>query len=244
LSRAAERPPLSSERIAFRDGSQFRALDGALAALVSRSAGVRLFGPNEFVYLQDDAASHLFFVRSGHVRLSYLLDDGSPVLFGILPPGDSFGELGVLEGGAYHDMATTVGNASVYRVPVAAFRQIEASHPELTLALARTVARRYRAYIVLTRTLGLKTLNGRLSQALLRLADDLGTTAPHGGGAVPAVGAFVTQSDLGLMARGARSNVNRALKTWEREGWISMRDRAILILNRRRLEMLAIEEGL
>ncbi|WP_161992844.1 Crp/Fnr family transcriptional regulator [Aureimonas leprariae] len=233
-----------AERIPFRGASPFASLGAAAQAALMRSASVRVLAPNEFIYMQDDEASHLCFVRSGHIRLSYLLEDGSPVLFGILPPGDSFGELGVFEGGSYHDMATTVGNASIFRVPVAAFRALEPAHPELTLALARTIARRYRAYIALTRSLGLKTLNGRLSQAVLRLADDLDARATYLGREVPAVGGFVTQSDLGLMARGARSNVNRALKAWERDGLIAIQERALLILNRKRLEALSLEEGL
>ena len=55
---------------------------------------------------------------------------------------------------------------------------------------------------------------------------------------------MVTQADLGLMARGARGNVNRALKAWERAGWIAIQDRNILILDRNRLEALSVEEGL
>ncbi|WP_294641455.1 Crp/Fnr family transcriptional regulator [uncultured Aureimonas sp.] len=231
------------ERIPFRAGSEFRSLSPAASQALSAAAGVKLYGPNEFIYLQDDPAAHLYFVRSGHVRLSYLLEDGTAVLFAILPPGESFGELGVFSASTHHDMATTVGNASVFRVSAGDVKAQEA-RGELPLALGRTVARRYRAYIALTRSLGLKTLNGRLSQALLRVADDLGSTATHLGRDVQSVGAFVTQSDLGLMARGARSNVNRALKAWEKAGWIAMSDRSILILNRRRLESLWLEEGL
>lgn len=233
----------TGERIAFRAGSEFVGLSPQAVAGLSRSASVKLFRPNDFVYLQDDPASHLYFVRSGHVRLSYLLEDGTAVLFAILPPGESFGELGVFAAGTYHDMATTVGSASVFRVGADDFHALD-REGELSLALGRTVARRYRSYIALTRSLGLKSLNARLSQALLRLADDLGATQCFEGRDVPAVGAFVTQSDLGLMARGARSNVNRALKTWEREGWIAIHDRSIVILNRRRLESLWLEEGL
>jgi len=233
-----------AEPLQFRDGSAFSSVKGSTLSALARIAQIRVLGPNEFIYLQDDPAEFLYFVRSGHIRLSYLLEDGLSVLFGILPPGDSFGELGVFEAGAHHDMATTVGNASIFRIPAAAFRALAADSQELSHSLARTVARRYRSYIMLTRNLGLKTLQGRLSQAILRLADDLATTVQHEGRTVQAVGAFVNQTDLGLMARGARSNVNRALKAWERSGWIVTIDRTILILNRRRLEALSIEEGL
>lgn len=241
---ACVRVTVFAEGLHLRDGSRFAELPRPLLSALARSGSVRVLRMNEFIYLQDDEARFLYFVRSGHIRLSYLLEDGSSVLFGILPPGDSFGELGIFEAGHHHDMATAVGDASVLQVPFAAFQALARDNSDLSLALARTVAQRYRSYIMLTRSLGLKTLNGRLSQALLRLCDDLGTRRPHGGRDVPCIGTFVTQSDLGMMARGARSNVNRALKKWERSGWIALEERAILVLNRPRLEALSIEEGL
>ena len=58
---------------------------------------------------------------------------------------------------------------------------------------------------------------------------------------MPCVGPVITQADLGLMARGARGSVNRALKSWQRAGWLVVKDRAILIADRAVLEAIAIE---
>lgn len=224
--------------------SEFGTLGDEVRAALEAIASFRVCGPNDFIYLQDDEANALYFVRSGHIRLSYLLEDGSAILFGILPPGESFGELGVFEGGTYCDMATSVGTSSIYSIPIAAFQALAQRHPELNAALGRTVAKRYRSYIALTRVLGLKSLPARLSQCMLRLADGLNDRTSHAGRSVARIGAFVTQTELGLMARGARGNVNRALKTWEREGWIGIRDRCILILDRNSLEDLAFADEL
>ncbi|WAJ30490.1 Crp/Fnr family transcriptional regulator [Antarcticirhabdus aurantiaca] len=238
---------LAAERFShlphFRGSEFFRIDEGVLRRLES-IATHRICGPNEFIYLQDDEAESLFFVRSGHVRLSYLLDDGSPILFGILPAGESFGELGVFEGGCHCDMATSIGTSSIFSVAAPAFRRLCEAHPELAVALGRTVARRYRSYISLTRILGLKTLPARLSQCVLRLADSLDDWTEHGGRRVRRLGAFVTQSDLGLMARGARGNVNRALKAWERDGLIAVRDRSLLVLDRPGLDALALDDDI
>jgi CRP-like cAMP-binding protein len=89
--------------------------------------------------------------------------------------------------------------------------------------------------------MSIKTLQGRVAQALLGLADGLGTEAIHCGRKVPSVGPVVSQSDLGLMARGARNSVNRILKIWERAGWLAIKDRSILIVNRAAIEASAIE---
>lgn len=215
------------------------AREALLAATVRRT-----YGDSEFVYLQDDEADHLYFVVSGHIRLSYLMEDGSAILYAILPPGESFGELGVFENNSYCDMATAVGVSVVAGVSARVFKALGEKHPELNTALARLVARRYRSYITLMQNLSLKTLPARLAQALLRLVDQLGTRSNYRNCSASYVGAMVTQADLGLMARGARGNVNRALKSWERLGWIAIQDRSIFILNRAKLEGLAIEEGI
>lgn len=227
-----------------RPGTAFAALDeSSRAALLSISAK-RVYGPNEFVYLQDDEADCLHFIREGHVRLSYLMEDGSAVLCAILPPGECFGELAVFDRRPHCDTATAVGSLTLTSVPAEAFRLLAARQPAVAQALAGTVATRYRAYVDLTRALSLKTLSARLAQAVLRLADGLGSQMAYRGRTVPCVAAVVTQTDLGLMARGARGNVNRALKAWEANGWIALHDRCIAILDRDELENLSISEGL
>ena len=216
---------------------------GPEARTALRSALIlRNYGNNEFTYLQEDEAEYLYFVRSGHVRLSQLLEDGSAILFAILPSGEAFGELGVFEGGLHCDMATAVGSAVVASIPARTYRSLSDRHPELDLALARLVARRYRSYIELTRNLSLRSLSARLAQAVLRLADGLGTFVEHRGRRCAIIGSVVNQTDLGLMARGARGNVNRALRSWEKAGWIATQSRSIIIVDRGRLEMLALQE--
>jgi CRP/FNR family cyclic AMP-dependent transcriptional regulator len=224
--------------------SEFSQLGAEAKAALAAAFVRRTYRENDFIYLQDDDAEHLYFIRSGYVRLSYLMEDGSAILHGILPPGETFGELGIFEGGMHCDMATAVGTVAVSSVPIHVFRQLEQRHPEIGAAVGRTVARRYRSYLALTRMLSLKTLAARLAQALLRLSDGLGTRTRYRERDYPCIGSMVTQTDLGLMARGARGNVNRALKTWERAGWIAIQDRSIVILDRAKLDGLSFREEL
>lgn len=225
----------------FVDSSEFaRASEDSKRALIA-SLARRNYCHNEVIYLQDDDADHLYFVIMGHVRLSYIMEDGSAILYAILPPGDSFGELGIFDGGTHCDMALAIGQTVVGSIALKNFRSLAARFPDLHDALTRLVARRYRSYIDLTRIMSLKTLPARVAQALLRLTDGLGTRVRHNGCELPCVGPVVTQADLGLMARGARGNVNRALKTWERAGWIAIKDRSILVINRTELEGLALK---
>lgn len=227
----------------FKASSEFaRASDEAKSALLAALTR-RTYANNEVVYLQEDDAQQLYFVVSGHIRLSYVRDDGSAILYAILPPGDSFGELGIFDGGVHCDMAMGIGNAVVGSVSARKFSALCERFPNLQKCIALLVAQRYRSYIELTRMMSIKTLQGRVAQALLGLADGLGTEAIHCGRKVPSVGPVVSQSDLGLMARGARNSVNRILKIWERAGWLAIKDRSILIVNRAAIEASALRSA-
>jgi CRP/FNR family cyclic AMP-dependent transcriptional regulator len=160
----------------FKASSEFaRASDEAMSALLAALTR-RTYANNEVVYLQEDDAQQLYFVVSGHIRLSYVRDDGSAILYAILPPGDSFGELGIFDGGVHCDMAMGIGNAVVGSVSARKFSALCERFPNLQKCIALLVAQRYRSYIELTRMMSIKTLQGRVAQALLgrRRARDRG----------------------------------------------------------------------
>lgn len=246
VGRAAPSPwrSTATSTLKFVASSPFANVEPEAVTAMAKASVRRSFGAHEFIYLQDDRANCLYFVVSGHVRLSYLMEDGSVILHALLPPGESFGELGVFDDGTYADMATASGPLVLACVPVAAFWKASKAYPSLSNALSRAVARRYRAYVLLTRDLSLKTLSARLAQALMRLADGLGKETRYRGRTVKCIGSMVTQTDLGLMARGSRGNVNRALKSWERAGLIAFADREIMLLDREGLESLSLDEGI
>lgn len=233
-------PEMQPARTMFSGSPLFASLDGDCLAALQRIAVRRSFANGQTIHLQDDEAHFLNVIAAGHVRLSYTLEDGSAVLHAVLPSGDSFGELGVFDPSAYPDMATAAGRVTLVSLPTARLLQVARVHPALYDSLSLAVAGRYRDYIGLVRDLSLPSLSARLARTLIRLADRL--DARRGGGSpAQVIGAIVTQTDLGLMARGSRGNVNRALQAWQRSGWIALRDRSIVILNRSALAEVAAD---
>jgi len=207
----------------------------AKRALMSACSS-RFVNNNQIIYLQDDETSNLYFVYSGLVRLSYFMEDGSAVLCDVISSGACFGELGVLDGGSYGDMAMSIGASTILSVPAEVFWKLCEAHAELKEALAASVAYRYRSYIEFARLLSLKSLRARVARSLLRITDNLGKVATYNGSQVPCTIPEITQTDLGLMARGSRSGVNRVLNEWVQKGMISIRERTVLIINRDAIE--------
>ena len=197
---------------------------------------------NESIYIQEDIADYLYIVVSGYVKISYILEDGNCILLGIVPPGEGFGELGVYEGDCHTETASAMGDACIARIRADVFRDKMLHQAEVQGFLAQLLARRYRWYLQSTRNLSLSSLSARLSQVLLFLCKSLGRSMDVEGKSYPYLPTMITQSDLGAMARGTRGNVNRLLKKWEREGWIQLINRRIVIIKKSRLEAIINEE--
>lgn len=208
------------------------------------SIRARSHNNGEVIYLQDDIALNLYVVLEGYIRLSYMMEDGSAILYSIIPAGKIFGELGIFDGGQQCDTATSIGVSSIGSVDGKRFRDLCERYRDLHKDIAMLVAQRFRSYVELTRIMSLRRLQSRVSLALLRLADSLNQTISYEGKRYLAVGSVVTQSDLAIMARGSRGNINRTLKSWERSGLIIVKNRTILIKERPALEALVLEDGL
>lgn len=193
------------------------------------------FQADQIIYSHDDPTSHLHIVVSEFVKISYLLADGSIVLHDVLPPGGTFGGLSLHAQMNFSDIATTIGPTIVMSIPLSVLSDHCRRCPSLEAAIGRAIVARYRDYLRAVHDLSLQNLQARLARSLIRLADRLNMKTRHLGREVQIIESMVTQSDLGLMARGSRGNVNRTLQLWQRSGWILLRDRTILILNRRAL---------
>jgi CRP-like cAMP-binding protein len=77
------------------------------------------------------------------------------------------------------------------------------------------------------------TASARLAKCLLRLAEKWGEAGPQGAVRITQP---VSQSDLGEFAGIARENVNRCLKTWTRDGLLSIDNGCITIVDPAGLE--------
>jgi CRP/FNR family transcriptional regulator, cyclic AMP receptor protein len=204
-----------------------------------KGIGARPYIDKEVVFMQGDEAEFLYVILSGFVRLSYFFEDGTQAFLGILQPGECLGELGVCERGAYAETAAAIGEAYLARIGARAFEACFADPVAKTREMAGLLAVRYRSYLSVTCDLSLTSLAGRLSRVILKLVKCLGEKASINGRELPCLSPLITQSDLGAMARGTRTNVNRTLKEWERAGLILLRDRSIVLLNPSRLEAIA-----
>ncbi|MFP7674917.1 Crp/Fnr family transcriptional regulator [Marivita sp. S0852] len=227
-------------RSSSQDLGDLSDLDDDVCSALLANARTKDLEANAVIYFQEDATEYLYILLSGHIRLTYIGEDGFVTLYNIISAGRSFGESGLLDNLPHCDTASTIGPARVMGIDASWIRQDGAAQAAVRQALAQLVAQRYRQHMQFTRALYFPSLSQRLAYLLGGLLDAMGNDLAYRGSRVLCLGPEVTQRDLGVMARGTRENVNKTLRRWQKDGILALEDRHIIVLDRDRLDNLAI----
>lgn len=119
--------------LAITDG--FAALDGELRAELERACSYRRYRPHEQVFNRDEAASDVYFVISGRVRIVNYSLSGREIAFDDADHGCYFGETAVLDGRPRSAGAVVVAESQLAVMPGRVFVDTVVAHPPLALAV-------------------------------------------------------------------------------------------------------------
>ncbi len=185
----------------------------------------RVFGRQEVVFHRGDPADTLHLVSKGRFAVRITTPLGDTAVLTLLGPGESFGELALLDDDASRS-ATVVAlesgeTRSVHKLD---FERLRASHPEVTGLLVVALAARVRRLSELLVEALYVPADARVVRRLHELA------ATTGNGAAPAP-VQLTQEELAGLAGTSRATVNRVLREAERRGELKLRRGQIVVLD-------------
>jgi CRP/FNR family transcriptional regulator len=165
---------------------------------------------------EGQPATHLFMLKTGHIRYYKTTKSGDEIVLCMLANGDVFG-LGTLlkRPTNYMGSAEAMSDCDLLVWEHASIRTQAAAHPRLAENALRIVLQYLRSYV--DRHIGLVSTNAqhRLAITLLDLGHRTGRVLPHG------VEIEATNEQLGSLADISRFTTSRLLKGWERSGAIS-----------------------
>lgn len=92
-----------------------------LLSTVSESGTVMPLDAGRILFSQGDAGDHLYTVLSGQLRIYRRLDDGSEIELRRPGPGESLGELALIDGGARSETAETLTPCQLFALSREAF---------------------------------------------------------------------------------------------------------------------------
>lgn len=198
-------PEIGAEQL--RACPLFRQVGDAELEKVSRRLQRRSYRRGTVIFHQGDPGDALHVIATGAVKIVLASPDGDEAIIATLRPGDFFGELALLDGGARSATATAIEATETLVLDREVFRSLLDDHPDLRDALLTGLAMELRRLTGHVEELHFLDLAGRLAARLVRLARE---TSPDASGPIVLDWPY-TQSDLAGMIGGTRQSVNRLL---------------------------------
>lgn len=196
----------------------------------------RTYRRNQYLWNQGDDGARLVVVASGLVKVVLSSEHGDEVLLATLGPGETLGELALLDGAPRSAAVVAVEPTTVLTLSRETVLGLLSNQPTVLDALLRSLGGLVRRLTEQTGDLVFLDLGGRLAKLLLRLAE------AHGEPGRPSVVDLgLSQSDLASMVGATRPAVNRVLQSMAARGMITMDGRVIVLRDvaalRRRAEV-------
>jgi CRP-like cAMP-binding protein len=199
---------------------------------VNARADVRGFDEGAPIYHAGAAATHLYVVATGTVKLTRVNADGQETLLDLLIPGDHLGSLPALGNRVYPDSAWALTPACLLVFGTRDFEAVLHRHRAVALATLGVIADQLADTRDHVHDLSSVSVERVLAGTLLRLADRIGEPWEEPGLLLQVP---LTREDLAGMTGARPETVSRILATWRRDGlittgrrWIAIRDRSAL----------------
>ncbi|CAN5683694.1 Crp/Fnr family transcriptional regulator [soil metagenome] len=200
----------------------------------------RKFGPKDIIFTPGDRDDQLYFLLSGTVRLYKIYGDYKEATTALLKEGGIFGKLSLVEGRWQDVFAETVTEARVASIQKSAIERVIKSRPDFALKLFSSFSERLRQSDEVIESLLHREVATRLATLLINLSDRFGT----GNGTGTILDVRLTHQDLANMIASTREAVSKVMSEFQRDGYIEVRSRKIVILDKNALADYAGPSGL
>ncbi|MHB1419467.1 MAG: Crp/Fnr family transcriptional regulator [Bacillota bacterium] len=191
----------------------------------------RRYKKGMIIFMEGEPGDGLYFVKTGRVKVSKLLEDGREKTLHYLQEGDIFAEVLLFDPGVFPATAEAVEDAVVGIVRNQDIDNLLQNNPQITLKILRYMARRLRQAQQHVRDLAFKDTYGRLAVTLLRLAQEYGKDGADG----TIINITLSQQELANLIGSSRETVARILGDFRKEGSLRMEKQVITILDEKKL---------
>jgi CRP-like cAMP-binding protein len=212
----------------------FRGLSETALERVAAIATRRHYAKGAVIFAQGHPGDALFGVVAGQVRISATGAGGQEVFLNIMEPGDTFGEIAVMDGLPRTAGACALEDTALIVIKRADFLKLLEREPRLAIHLLKLLCERLRWTSALVEETAFLAGPARLAKRLLILASLHGRSTSVG-----ELELRISQADLARFLNISRQIVNQNLREWLRNGWVDLGNSRIVIRNPEALRRVA-----
>lgn len=215
----------------------FRRLGPEQLARLEPMCRSRTFRRGEPVYLPSEAAEAAMVLAEGRVKIGSLTSDGKQTILAFIEPGEIFGELEALDGGAREEFAEAAEKSTVVLLPASALRQLVETDPSLAMGVTKLIGLRRRRIERRLKSLLFRSNRQRLVSLLMELAQQYGQPSSDPPGTRLRI--KLSHQDMASVIGSTRETVTVVLGELQGEGLLTVGRRKIVIADLGALERAA-----
>ncbi|HWC45146.1 MAG TPA: Crp/Fnr family transcriptional regulator [Casimicrobiaceae bacterium] len=212
--------------------SLFAGMEAPELGALAQHAFVRKLARGQVLFNEGEPSEHLFFVRSGRLRVYVASPRGEELVLSVVGPGESLGELSILDRQPRSATVDALEEAELIALPAHEARALLESNRDALNAVALALAAGMRRLSGTAADLVFLDLPRRLAKLILAEAQ----RRPDG-----TLESQLAMSQSGVAARlgATRQTLNRAMSTLAHRGWITLEGTTVRIDNEAALSRFA-----
>jgi CRP/FNR family transcriptional regulator, cyclic AMP receptor protein len=215
----------------------FRGLSAATVQQISALVIRRSYQDGAIVFTQGDPGDALYGVVTGRIRISASTRDGKEMFLNIMEPGDTFGEIALLDGNPRTATASATALSELLVITRTQFLALLQREPTLAIHLLQLLCQRIRWTSGWAEDSALLAAPQRLARRLLSLAK------LHGHDSQKGVQLIISQEEMGRFLGLSRQVVNQYLQDWKASGWVDLGRGKVTVVDEAALQLVAGQDG-
>ncbi len=192
----------------------------------------RYFDKSEIIFSEGDDGDGFYVVMEGMVKIFKVSSEGKEQILHILGPGEPFGEVPVFSGQSFPANSEAIAKSRLLFFQRAAIVDLISANPSLALNMLAVLSMRLRQFTVQIENLSLREVPARLAAYLIYLSEVQGKE--------DSVSLEISKGQLASLLGTIPETLSRIFARMNRQGLIEVKDRHIRLLNRNKLEELAL----
>ena len=188
-------------------------------------SGIVEFRKGQTIYGQDQAATNLYLIIGGKVKVSRLADDGSHVIVDVYQTDEFFGESAFLNLAQRPEQVMALENTKLMTWTALEIEDILAKRPRLAVALLQILVQRTMDFTRRIESFSVDDIAHRLARSLIRFSERLGSVEEDGSVRM----APFTHELLSQYVGTSREIVTHYMNQFRRQGYLRYSRKGIVV---------------
>jgi len=206
-------PTALSELVLFRD------LEPEQLSWLNDHLHLKTFPAGSNIVAAEQPGEVVYIILEGTIKISIEQVDGAEVILAILGPGDTVGELSLIDSAGRSANVVTMERSSLVWMDRDTFWESLQKMPVITYELLHVLGDRLRLANEQIQALATLDIYGRVARQILAIAGRYGQVTSDGEIVIPI---RLTQSDIASLVGASRERVNQVMVAYKQQNYISI----------------------